>query len=381
MDGKKIIFVSLLLSLFACGCIASKTSSKSKAKSKESRADLNQSGNLAPPIGQIKNESTIGCPENIADETEYCQTFHQKAGETGAASSAIDILWVIENSGNIMHMPATVAKNFETFIDKFSSQALNTDFQMAVISTDSLKPAVNRDSEGKLTSSELKKNRQAFIDLFVDKVTFEADETVVRDDEAGLAKSLEFLQTSPPWSRPNAYLIIVYVTDEDDHSCPTGYTSWTGAAATCPTQGFIETESAAQEVVDYYFEPIIKMKGDSPGLIKVFAIVNQPGNTFPNYLSVGVRYNRAVQTFGGKSYNIIHSFDDILKDFGQKVAELASQFQLKYPAQEGSIEVTVDGTPIPRGNWQYLAADNAIRFEKNALPKAGSTIKITYQTR
>ena len=203
---------------------------------------------------------------------------------------------------------------------------------------------------------------------------------MVQDDEAGLAKSLEFLQATPPWIRTDAYLIIIYVTDEDDHSCPTGYASWTGSAGQCPTQGFSETESVAQKVVDTYFGPIIKMKNDNQGLIKVFAIVNQAGNTFPSYLSVGVRYNKAVQTFGGKSYNIVNSFDGILRDFGQKVAELASQFQLKYPAQEGSIEITIDGVQASQGDWQYLANERAIRFEKNALPKAGSTIKIVYQT-
>ena len=373
----QIFLFTLALSTLACGCIPAKTSSSSKAKSKNTMEGQNPSDNLGSSIKNITNGPADTCPASTSGESEYCQIFHQKAGE---ANSAIDILWVIENSGNIMHMPATVANNFETFINKFSNQALNTDFKMAVISTDSQKPAANRDSEGKLTSAELKKNRKNFINHFVDKVTFKPGETVVQDEESGLAKSLEFLQTRPPWARPNAYLIIIYVTDEDDHSCPTGYPSWTGGAGECPTQGFSETESVAQKVVDYYFNPIIKMKNDNSNLIKVFAIVNQPGNTFPSYLSVGVRYNKAVQTFGGKSYNIINSFDGILRDFGQKVADLASLFPLKYPAQEGSIEVTINGASVPQGDWQYLSGDRAIRFEKNALPRAGSTIKVVYQT-
>ena len=149
----KIVLINLIFLILTGSCIPAKTSSKSKAKS-ESKESLNPSGNLGSPIGYIENESTHACPKNTQGESEYCQVFHQKASE---ASTAIDILWVIENSGNIMHMPATVAKNFETFIDKFANQALDTDFKMAIISTDSQKPAANRDSEGKLTSAELKK--------------------------------------------------------------------------------------------------------------------------------------------------------------------------------------------------------------------------------
>ncbi len=55
-------------------------------------------------------------------------------------------------------------------------------------------------------------------------------------------------------------------------------------------------------------------------------------------------------------------------------------FKLDYPAKQSSIQVYVDGVFVPQSNWRYLASENAVHFEQNSYPGAGSTIKITYQT-
>ncbi len=318
----------LIAALIFGSCVPQKTSSSGKAK-KQGQGPETQ----APVHNTLPSELASTCP-TAASESEYCQIFTQKIG---GANSGLDILWVIDNSGSMKNDQKRLAQNFETFINGFANQALRADFKMAIITTDN---PTNRDSQGKLTSYELKSDPQNFIGLFKQKIKAG---TSGSGTEQGLKMSLDFLKKYPHWPRQDAYLIAIYVSDEDDAS----------------RGGDAET----------YFKAIHAYKS-SESLFKAFGII-----------PLGVqRYTKLIELSGGNPYNINNSFDGILRDFGQKIAKLASQFQLKYPALENSIEVYINGVLAPQGDWTYLPTEHAIRFEAGASPKTGSTIKVLYRT-
>ena len=391
MAKNKIILISLALSGLICGCVP--TNTVSKAKSKKSTEGLNPSGNLGSPIGHITNGPVDTCPANASGETEYCQIFHQKAG---GSNSAIDILWVVDNSGSMRDEQNSLAQNFETFINKFANQVQQTDFRMAIITTST---PDNRVAKGKLTDEALNADRNTFINYFKEKIKVGLNGN---DDEKGLLTSEVFLKQNSDWPRQNAYLMAIYISDQDDTSCleyseSTGYINrdlsddvfTTYRYKECLYVNLPNTENhfstdineTINLISNYFFRSItstIPQKNEH--FFKAFAITSKPESSDSFGWGKGYKYKKMTEITGGKTYSIDDSFEDILNDFGQKTAEIVSQFQLKYPAQESSIEVYVSGVSVPQGDWEYLSSERAIRFEKNALPKAGNTIKVVYRT-
>ena len=93
MKIHKIIILSLILFLFACGCVASKTTKQGKSSNSEESQD--------------SIEVSTTCPENVSGEEKYCQIFTQKGGKS---NRPIDILWVIDNSTSMCDNQTKLAK-------------------------------------------------------------------------------------------------------------------------------------------------------------------------------------------------------------------------------------------------------------------------------
>ncbi len=228
------------------------------------------------------------------------------------------------------------------------------DFKMQIITTDNYN---GRGSDTILNSTYLKSNRAAFITHFQEKVNVGLEGSGL---ERGLLHSTTFVNNSSSWMRANAYLVVIYVSDEDDR------TEEIGDVNNLPARD--------NAIADKYFKAISSSKSPAQ-LFKAFAIVLTAGGNS----NQGDRYMKMAELSGGKSYSINGSFDDILSDFGKTSAAMASQYLLTYSAVASSVEVYINGVVAPQSDWSYLPSQNAVRFEKNATPSAGSTIRITYQ--
>jgi hypothetical protein len=66
------------------------------------------------------------------------QTFTQNGG---VVKNAIDVLWVVDNSGSMEPLQTNLTSNFSSFISNFQTQGY--DFHMAVTSTDVYKSEAN----------------------------------------------------------------------------------------------------------------------------------------------------------------------------------------------------------------------------------------------
>ncbi len=363
MKSNKVLLFFILL-IFGNACVPGKKTSSSKGKDSTSKEGPSFQGSSSVPVDT--------CPPNISGEAEYCQIFRQKEG---GANTPVDILWVIDNSSSMEDDQERLADNFEIFIDNFGNQ--DVDFKMAIITTDS---AANRNLGRALDSVHLKLNRQGFVSQFQNQIKAGDTGSYI---ECGLSSSLGFLKANPSWPRANAFLVVVYVSDENDSS------SMETSEMVCTTdQGERnEPDSTDEAISTTYFNSVVGYKS-SESLFKAFSIVlsrtRLPSEPyFSDYnLMKGHRYLKVAQLSGGNSYDIIDdSFETIFRDFGIKIAELSSLFQLQYPAVQSTIEVFVNGVATHQSDWHYLQGQNAIRFDKSALPKAKSVIKIMYQTR
>ncbi len=364
-------FLILILALMVWGCLPAKNSNSLKKDKSSTRSPAPQ--NSAGPF-QDKCELSD-------DEAQRCEIFTQQAAQV--ANTSYEILWVIDDSGSMQEEQSALAKNFATFASNLATRTIN--FKMAILTTDPGHGHINRDAHNKLNSQEMAKNKNQFIANFKQKIQVGIKGS---GREKGLRTSRKFLNENSAWFDSNAYLVAIYVSDEDDHSCSSNY------PGKCPDNGdkIVESAVATHALVSEYWNDLSKGK-KSKKLFKAFAIVNKCDNgdafdedgnpcrtTLDSDGHKGNRYIQFAKLTGGAYYDLRGDFQKILEDLGKHISILSSSFALQYPALENTIEVYVNGVLAPSTDWEYVSSAKAIQFRENAPPPPGSSIKITYQT-
>lgn len=197
---------------------------------------------LLPPLILAAVLST-GCPNDRIQKTlppdVRVDTYSQQA------ASKIDVLWVVDNSGSMLPRQQNLARNFNSFIDVFTRNAVN--FRIAVTTTDIFKNAGEFRGNPNVigpTTPNLTATFQNNIRVGTDGSPFEAGleaASVALDKRVALnkpeldklqscktacnkdAKPFECVercneQSTISFLRPGAYLYIIFVTDEEDRS-------------------------------------------------------------------------------------------------------------------------------------------------------------------
>lgn len=244
-------------------------------------------------------------------------------------ASAIDILFVIDNSGSMAASQDTLSSNFEHFFhlidpdQKKEGEDGEVDYRLAVATTDAIKEG------GKLRA---KSGEPAILrsGANYDPLAIFRERVVVGTSgasrEEGFRAAELALETAskiqdPPgklaFLRPGAYLYVVFVSDEDDES---------------------------RDEVRYFERRLRAMKGKgNEGTVLVSAIAGPPTAQLPDVCfdekgsrkaSPGYRYQEMVQATGGTIGNIC------LADWAETLEELAftglglrKRFQLSRPAR------------------------------------------------
>ena len=175
--------------------------------------------------------------------------------------------------------------------------------------------------------------------------------------EQGIKHSNNFLNNNSAWIRSGAYLIIIYVSDEEDRSSGT---------------------------VDSYLASFRAKKSDSD-LLKVFSIVNNDDrcrvNSSCGGSTYGGRYISLANSSGGAVESIVSSFDQALNSFGENIRRLTDSFFLSQkPTDRSSITIFVNGFKETGNTWIYDENSNSVRFSSRAAtPLPGSVVKVTYK--
>ena len=260
-----------------------------------------------------------------------------------------DILWVIDNSGSMRRFQNLLKNNIHSFVTQLLAPG-NVDYRMGFITTDWHRLV------GYNYIDNNTQNPSIEAALLVDGIG-----TSGGANEAGLAEvhyALEYFRDNNEFIRSDAELVIIYVSDEPDHS-PFPHT--------------------------YYENEYLNYKPADK--IKTYAVIGDYpsgcSNTFGNLpinAQFGSGYYELVSHFGGQWYSIC----DI--DWGGNMTNLAadisirSHFYLEKPDPIiSTIEVYVNGQSVLSG-WTYNESENKVIFDPNNIPSPGQSIRIEYAT-
>lgn len=297
-------------------------------------------------VGGTTSGSTSGGTTGGVGYTEASETFHQSAED----AKKLDILWVIDNSGSMSDEQSALGSNFSAFIDNFITK--NVDFKMAVTTTDtssdSRKGRMVSGSDVKLTAAKAQANPEQFKADFRSLVQVGVSGS---GSEKGLAASEGFMQKyALSFVRPEAYLAVVIISDEEDQS-----------------------SKSVKAYTDY-----LKTFKISQGLVKFYSVVDvNKTNCCQNGIATGgERYKQASTQTAGLIANIRDDFHSVLTAMGDNLINLLDSFALASAPVAGSLKVYVNGTLSD--DYTYDAATHSIKFNENYLPPVGAEIKVTY---
>jgi hypothetical protein len=150
--------------------------------------------------------------------------------------------------------------------------------------------------------------------------------------------------------RPDAYLAVVVISDEEDQSSKT-----------------------VAQYTDY-----LKSFKSSAGLVKVYSIVDVNNtNCCQNGITTGSeRYKQASNNTAGLIGDIRDDFYNVLSDMGGSIINLLDSFALASEPVVGTLKVFVNN--IETSSYTYDSATHSIKFNQNSLPPVGAEIKVTY---
>ena len=252
---------------------------------------------------------------------------------------AVDILFVIDNSGSMNSHQTNLKNNFDSFINVFAASGV--DFQIAFITTDD-----ESFVDGAIVT-DLSYDPVGEVNSIIDNIG-----TSGSANEKGLYYSYLSLQSGADagpggtFLRTDSKLVVIYISDEADYS----------------------TAVSDSEVSSY----ISSLKSSS-NLVAAHAVAGD----YPSGCSTasfGDGYYDVVSDLGGSFLSIC------AKDWGAQMDTLARDsmsllsFVLSETPVDHTIVVTVDGSEM--NDWSYDSSQNAVVFD--SAPASGAAIDITY---
>ena len=288
---------------------------------------------MTPPV--------VGDPAVLLNER--FETFTQNSEKSGD----VDILWVIDDSGSMADEQDSLGRNFQSFIDQFIEK--DVDFKMAITTTDgtSLRNGKMVGDSSMLTRASAKENKNAFIANFTKWIKVGTSGSGI---EQGLKTSTSFTDRyASSFLRKNAFLVIVYVSDEEDQS---------------------------EKKVSEYLSKLHALK-ENKGLIKAYSIITTK-NYGQQWETLGKRYAELSAATAGISSDIKKDFAAILLDMGGRIVNLIDSFALSESPYQNKIEVFVNGQILTSG-YSLDSSSRSIKFNNQSLPAEGSKIEVRYK--
>jgi len=291
-----------------------------------------------------------------------------------ADRSAVDVLFVVDNSGSMMEEQQAIGAAFDDFINYAVSQGI--DYHIGVTTTGitasgggwaACPGGVDGGEAGRLFPVTGERPRYitpstpAAIDVFRQNVQVgvchwweEGLEAAYRAVSPPLVDNADAPNTTQRndgnlgFYRPDARLSVIIVTDEDDHS---------------------------DKEPSFYANFFRNLKGAANAdKVTVHGVL---GNGCSTASGNGDRYSAVITATGGTIESICTT------DWGRSLVNLAQStfgYSLRFPLSGtpvGGVTVRVDGQIVSTG-WSYDSSTNHVVFTEAAAPPPGSRIDITY---
>lgn len=324
------------------------------------------------------------------------------------AASKIDVLWIIDNSGSMAPRQENLARNLQVFINEFTRNAI--DYRIAVTTTDIFKEAGRFVGNPRVLAPTTPNVINAFaanvkvgingspyeVGMEAARLAIEnqktANDTAVQQCKAACTASKPAcpseceVKTEFTFLRRDAYLYIVFVTDEEDRS----------------TQD-----------VRFFYRYFATAKGiGNDGTVRTAAIMGDvPTNTCS--ATPGARYKALSDLTGGEVGSICDAnFADSLKKLASNAVGLKRKFALqakpniqtiqvflRYPCNVAADQIAACasvnkdecmGNPADSMNlvctpkqgapdgWSYEAANNVVFFAGESVPGLSAQIELQY---
>lgn len=322
--------------------------------------------------------------------------------------SALDILFVIDNSGSMKEEQANLALSFDAFIRDI--QNADIDFQIGVISTDASRPEgstvptawtnpsymgsdrnITNLGTGSLLArgtneKVLTKDTPNLVDQFKENVnlgitTYDAPTGYEMGIQALTNSFAPTLSAPGGWNAPlfrdNALLSLIIVSDEDE-----------SRAVRSDLKNFSEYlhryPSEKNQRFAAFDEAAMALKSNRKGLLRVDSIISDPENPCGNSQGTGKAYSELTRDYGGKVFSICNEFSGILEEIGGALSSQAlSTFALKNKPQSVSSLKLNGQVLVENVSYTVNKNNNTVTLIGDALTLVSTTpalIEITYVT-
>lgn len=262
----------------------------------------------------------------------------------------LDVIFVIDNSGSMNIFQQELENQVGLFMNVFVTSG--ADYHLSVITTDEA-ALLEYDGVKWIDSSYL--TPTAWLQTVIGGIGTRGSGT-----ERGIEMAKNALEgdASPGrgFLRESAALIIIYVSDESDHSAG-GWNFYTG---------FFDNIKSSQHLMKHF-----AVIGDYPtGCVAITAYGSRN-------IGLGEGYYDMTQRYNGDWYSIC------APDWGQQIQNLANTvvtrkiFDLDEPDPiETTLTVAVNGQQVT--NWTYDNSTNAVIFDEDSIPLSNQTVTIEY---
>lgn len=295
-----------------------------------------------PVVTATPSPSATATP--VVKLVDKSESFTQNLAKDGD----VDILWVIDNSGSMEDNQQALADNFNTFINHFLTK--DVDFNMAITTTDGTNGKNGKmvNDSGLLSAAEAKKNKSVFINHFKKWVNVGSNGSGI---EQGLKTSKSFFDRyGSSFLRKDAYLAIVFLSDEEDQS---------------------------EKTKEEYLANLQKLKS-SAGMVKAYSIVTQKNASYSRNETIGTRYNYISDKTNGLKGDIEGDFYKILNEMGFTISNLVDSFALAAAPYQNNVRVYVNGVELASG-WSFDSVSKTVKFDSQNIPVNGANIIVKYQ--
>jgi len=274
----------------------------------------------------------------------YTQTYVQEE------IALLDVLFVVDNSGSMNIFQQELSNQMSSFMNVLESSG--SDYHLAVITTDE---ARFKQYDGYAWIDTTHQSPVSWIQNVISSIGIRG---------SGMEKGIEMAKYAlegdaapgKDYYRENATIVIIYVSDEPDHS-QGGWQSYTN---------FFDT---------------LKLSTD---LVRQFAVIgdNPSGCTFSyipfsRNIQFGAGYYDMTQRYNGSWYSICAI------DWGQQMQSLANTVTTQRSFSiseidpiESTIVVSVNGQITHE--WVYDSFNNSVVFNERSIPETNQTITIEY---
>ena len=251
----------------------------------------------------------------------------------------IDILWVVDRSGSMNRYNADLLAGVEAMLLALPV----SDWRLVMISADPRK-AVDSNEFPLVPGDDID-----------DAAAMLATLTSAPYEE-GFNAVYQYINHNPyssTWMRPDAGLLVVFVSDEEEQSrveypYPSDFISWYGS---------------------------LRM-----GSVFMASIVNQESSTSmcslpPSMIDVGERYMEATEMLGGIVVDICDTdWSPGVTDATHSI-EPVEKIELTHKAEVDSIRVFINGAL--NHDWFYVESENTVYF--TVIPTAGQLVEVGYR--